>query len=353
VSRLLRDEASPVRVSEKTRRRVLAAVRELGYRPNRAAQSLMTNRMRIIGLCLPGYFPPDTLDSSISDMNVTGAGMLIHGVQSVITERGYDLHLLQRQEYRGRNAPDPISASIDLLDGIIYVTPVPSFDWYTPILDEGVPLVMVGPNPSDRSVTYVCADNEGEVYRLVRTLLLKGHRRIGFLLPEAQHPLSPLRIKGIERAYAEEGVKVSRSCINYSAFGQKATERAVVRLLEERPTAVLVTRPDAAFVLMKEMTRQGIACPGEMEVLVYGDDFAFRVMKPSLSALDLCAGRMAAAAAKALLDEIEECAVPGRVIRAETEFRERESCALAQFGRIELPSWPEAAHGKEASVTTK
>ena len=52
VSYVLNDNPNMV-IPEDTRRRVLQAMRELGYKPNRAARSLRTQRTNLIGVVVP------------------------------------------------------------------------------------------------------------------------------------------------------------------------------------------------------------------------------------------------------------------------------------------------------------
>src|SRR5450432_3974641 len=55
VSKVLRDHPD---IGEETRERVLARVKELDYRPNLAARSLVTGRSYLIGLVVPDLLHP-------------------------------------------------------------------------------------------------------------------------------------------------------------------------------------------------------------------------------------------------------------------------------------------------------
>jgi DNA-binding LacI/PurR family transcriptional regulator len=52
VSRVLNRTPTPIPVSEDTQRKVFAAVKELGYRPNMTARSLRTQRTQMISLMI-------------------------------------------------------------------------------------------------------------------------------------------------------------------------------------------------------------------------------------------------------------------------------------------------------------
>ena len=102
VSRTLRQ---PHRVSEDTRDRVLAAVRELDYRPNRAASSLRRGRTGVIALLVP-------------DIENPYFASLTRGAQAAARQRGYGLVVVDTAE-RAEIEAEEISALRSQIDGLI------------------------------------------------------------------------------------------------------------------------------------------------------------------------------------------------------------------------------------------
>ena len=69
--------------SDETRKAVLAAAKKLGYKPNLAARSLITNQSRLIGLILPSYVDNNTLTNS------PFYNIIMDSVYSVLREEAY------------------------------------------------------------------------------------------------------------------------------------------------------------------------------------------------------------------------------------------------------------------------
>jgi len=334
VSRLLNNKPLAIKVGKETRKRVFDAVRELGYRPNRLAQSLMTSKKHVVGLSMPSFLPPDYAEARWVDLHSAGVGKLVCGIESVTQPRGYDIYLLERYEYR-RDEPSPtIEPGLDFVDGVIYATPNPKYDRYTPIIELGIPLVMIGPNPGRHPTSYVCVENDSAIRRITRALLIKGHTRIALLLPEEPHDvLSHLRLKGFKEAYAELGVPAEEQIVVPGYFGKGAGRKLACQVLEAspRPTAIIIARKDLAFDVLEETKRRGLQCPEDIELIVYGDDHAFDTASPTLTALDIGEFHLAAQAAALLIAEMEGRAEPGRPVHFPGRLRERESCRLPDY----------------------
>jgi LacI family transcriptional regulator len=78
VSRVLNDAPSAIPVSEETRQRVLAAVKELKYRPNMTARSLRTQQTQMIALM-------------IADISNAFYHPIARAVQDIARQHDYDV----------------------------------------------------------------------------------------------------------------------------------------------------------------------------------------------------------------------------------------------------------------------
>src|SRR5512141_1523578 len=80
--------------SDETRAAVLAAAKKLGYKPNLAARSLITNQSRLIGMILPSYVDTNTLTNS------PFYNIIMDGVYSVLRDEAYYDLLIFSVPYR-------------------------------------------------------------------------------------------------------------------------------------------------------------------------------------------------------------------------------------------------------------
>ncbi|MDP6042657.1 MAG: LacI family DNA-binding transcriptional regulator, partial [Candidatus Latescibacteria bacterium] len=153
--------------SEKARTRVEKAAAELGYVPNRIAQSLRSKRTNTIGLVL-------------TDITNPFWTTVARGVEDVTSASGYNVIVCNTDESDTKQ-----KQYIDILlqtqvDGFLLVPASNTIEDITRIQNLNVPMVVL-----DRSVPInvdvVRADSEAGAYLLTKHLLELGHRKIAVL----------------------------------------------------------------------------------------------------------------------------------------------------------------------------
>ena len=331
VSRLLNNKTSTIKITDATKDRVYKAIQELGYYPNRLAQGLRNQRKEIIGLSIPSYTTPQLFQDSWIELHTAHIGKLVCGIQMVTHPRDHDIHIFERYEYRGDGASFRSDPRLEFVDGLVYATPNPKYPRYENAIRAGLPLVFIGPNPTQSRITSVCIDNTTVHYQITKTLLEAGHERIGLLLAEEfDAPLSKLRLRGYHMALDEKGISSEKQPILYGSFKPTYMKQIAKAVFNYKPvpTAIVIGRNDLALYVFREMQKRGIRCPEDIELIVYGDDHAFEHMAPTLTAFDICFQQLAAEATRQLFNELEGRTEPGRTIYLPGKLRVRESCAL-------------------------
>lgn len=154
-------------VSEDTRRRVLDAIQQLDYRPNRAARSLATRRSCMLGIVSFG-------------ISYYGPAQMMANIEQAAKLRGYSLAF----SAINRVALDEMREAIDNLsdlsvDGLVLITPTTGIDVRELVgLCEGVPFVQIDTDPAARVPSVVIDQRYGS--RLATQHLIDlGHRAIG------------------------------------------------------------------------------------------------------------------------------------------------------------------------------
>ena len=163
------NNAPGVRISEETRRRVLKAARELGYFPNAAARSLVTQKTRTIGLVLC-----QTPDQVFHDAFLPE---VLHGISEVMRPAGYRVLVEPVED------PTRPNAYIDLvmeqrIDGLILSGPRSDDAELPQLKEEGFPVVLLGQLPG-AGFPSVDVDNVEGARIAVEHLISLGHTRIG------------------------------------------------------------------------------------------------------------------------------------------------------------------------------
>lgn len=246
-------------VAAKTRTRVLAAIAELGYRPNALARSLATARTHTLGLILPDSANPffAQLAAGIEAAAFTAGYTVLFGnsIGSPDLVLQYVRTFLDRQ-----------------VDGVI-VCPGNDFEeGYRELRAAGVPVVFTDRIDSQAPTAQVTVDNlEGAC--LATTHLLnhgcKHHACVcGFM---AASP-SRARATGWRQTLTAAGLPVHEELLVFTDFTTQAGYSATMEILERAPEtdAILVASDLQAFGVLRALADAGR--PGGQDVAVVSFD---------------------------------------------------------------------------------
>lgn len=288
VSRALRGLPN---VAAKTRAMVQQVADDLDYRADPSAARLATGKTNLVQIATP------TVDGWYFSRFLAGAidHLLEHGYE-VIT------HPVEDPAERERLLGD-IQGLKKRVDGIILVDLNISDDVAAELYAEGLRIVTAG--FSTRSFPAVTVDDYRVGYIATEHLLSLGHRRIGIITGEANHPLAfsvpGLRMAGYTGALGAAGIAVDPLLEESGHFTAEGARRAMERLLDlaEPPTAVFVLSDEMAFGAWGALNERGMSWPQDMAVIGI-DDHELAPMV-GLSTIRLTPRRMGATAAARLL----------------------------------------------------
>ena len=248
VSRVLND--SPM-VSEPTRRRILRAIDELGYRPSAAARKLALGRTKTVGVILPFLTSPSVHER------------LRAVVERLSQEGDYDLLLCDATMPAQRTAAFNEFARSDRVDGVLILSLEPSTVELGRLERERLPTVLV--DTSHPSVASVGIDDVHGGELAADHLLARGHRRIGFVGDNGS-PLgfssSDKRRRGLRDRLALAGVGVERALDAAGASGRPDAEALATALLtaDDPPTAIFAASDVLAMGVLQAAHRLRCEC---------------------------------------------------------------------------------------------
>ncbi len=268
-------------IALKTRERVAAKAREIGYVPNSAGRMLVSGRSGFIGLTVPASGPA-TFDSFIGQFVLgLGEGLAAEGCDlfvSIVSEGQSELDILRKLVDSGR------------ADAFVLTRIAESDERVSFLAERRVPFVAHG-RMIDSDFSYAWLDTDGaaafqDAFERVYAL---GHRR--FALVSIAEPMNARREReaGLERAIkAANDPDISLQVVRRSRNNLDAVRDDVAALLKrpDRPTAVFGLFDDLALVVMQEATRLGIAIPSELTVIGFDNLTAADLASPGLSTFD-------------------------------------------------------------------
>ncbi len=264
-------------ISEATRARVLAAVEELGYRPNRAAQGLKNRRTDTLGF-INHERPGEPL-----------AGPLLSGAHDAAWEWGAALVVVNtdHEGTRLRNAADEL---LDRrVDGII-VAAVGTRPVTVPTLLRGTAALLVNMLPTDDDVPVLLPDEYHGGQAAARMLLEAGHTRIALLSGIETSWATQERLRGHLDALREAGVDPAQQFHAYGGF-DAASGHALTRSLVrtgEVPTAIVCGNDRMALGALLALAEVGLRVPQDVSLVGYDDQpLLASEMQPPLSTVEL------------------------------------------------------------------
>jgi DNA-binding LacI/PurR family transcriptional regulator len=262
VSHILNEQPG-VHLSAKTKARVLATARRLGYVPNSAAQMLVTGRSQSIGLVFPrGDLL--TIDAFIP--------MMIRGLNEVCRARGYRLVMEVLREPGDDQAYLKLANS-KRVDSLIIINPRRGDRALEIVLKTKFPVLVAG--TSEGSGKNTIAIQEGAASRRATNHLISlGHRRIAHISHASLDYVSALRrLQGYRAALKAAGLRYEHSLVRQADFSLASGYHAMKTMLNEHthPTALFAGNDTVAIGAMLAIRESGLSVPHDMAVVGYDD----------------------------------------------------------------------------------
>ncbi|MFG2222066.1 LacI family DNA-binding transcriptional regulator [Streptomyces sp. NPDC048644] len=291
VSRVLNGH-SPV---AETRDRVLAAVRELGYRPNNVARALRTARTGTLGLI-------------ISDLTNPFFTELADAVEDEARSLGYSLIIGNAGE-RPEQQDDYIRTLLDRrIDGLLVSSAGTGSAMLGEVVESGTPLVLLDRAVPGVDAPCVRADGRAALTELAAHLAALGRRRPAIIVAPAGTPTGDERLHLFRTALAAHGIDLPDTRVGATPDLQHTGGRSVMRTfldLPQPPDAVLATDNLMALGALDELRARGLRIPDDMALVVYDDVPWFAHTDPPLTVIAQPTRELGRAAVHTLLARIE------------------------------------------------
>ncbi|MEW9534496.1 LacI family DNA-binding transcriptional regulator [Microbispora sp. NPDC049125] len=311
VSRVLN---TPEKVRPETAARVLAAVRELGYRPNSAARLLATGRSGVLGVVS-------------FETTLYGPASTLFGIEQAARDGDYLVSIASLPALNRRW----IAKGIDRLrsqsvDGVIVVAPHESAAEGLQDLPPGLPVVDVG-GGGDLPVPVAAVDQHAGAARATRHLLSLGHHTVWHVSGPPDWIDASGRAAGWRAALEAEGREVPEPLAgDWSAQSGYEIGRRLAR--EPTATAIFVANDHMAMGVLRALRETGRRVPDDVSVVGFDDVPEAAYFWPSLTTVRQNFGEVGRQAFQLLLDRF--AGVPGKPRRmVETELVIRESTAVS------------------------
>ena len=290
ISKVLRNHPD---VGDETRERVLARVKELDYRPNLAARSLVTGRTYLVGLVVPDLLHPffAEIAKSLSD---------------VLRESGYYLIVSSSEEEPDLEEQEINHLLARRLDILIIASCRSTVDLFFRIEKQQTPYVLIDRSLPGLSTNFVGVDDYAVGRLATKHLIDIGCKRIAHIRgPETSPGIR--RMEGYKSALAQSGLKILDDYIITERKGDVETKQrgaeAMHQLLElkAKPDGVFCFNDPLAMSAMNCALDEGLRIPEDIAVIGCGNLHYDDSLRVPLSSIDQQSRRIGEEAARIAL----------------------------------------------------
>jgi DNA-binding LacI/PurR family transcriptional regulator len=315
-----------VPVSDRLRRKVLAAIRDLDYHPNHIARSLKTNKSLTIGIVVP-------------DMTIPFFPRVIQGAEEAARKSGYSILAVNSGDNATRQEEVLSLLRSQRVEGILLVVaPGPASIAQIPrILESGIPVVCLDRVPGGVEIDTVCVEDRQAATMGVSHLLSLGHRNIAILTGPLTLKNEQERLAGCKAALEQAGFPVEDDLIwesNFhldevaSFFRERLCGSAV------RPSALFATNGVTALGALRALHACGLNTPEDIAFATFDELTAEDIFRPSITSVVQPAHTIGHRATEILLQRIEAGSNSGpRIdVRLPAQLKIRESSGAQRTG---------------------
>lgn len=258
ISRVVNNREGNVKISERTKNKILNAVDELGYKANPFATALRKKQSGIIGVV-------------IRDINDPFLRQLFKEVQKLCNFNGYDI-LMSNARHEAETAEKQINLMMNqLFDGVIILGDMDGdINLLRGLSTDNLPVVSL----DGRANKYISTVKYDDVYgtKLAFNYLYKlGHRNIAFI-GNTKHTSVKERLSTFLKQVKKNNMNYSSEMIfTASTALESAIHTKSILDLSSRPTAIFCSSDLLAQGAVGAILQSGLKIPNDISVIGYDD----------------------------------------------------------------------------------
>ncbi len=302
-------------VSNELRNKVNNAARAMGYRPNRVARNLRTQRTQLIGLI-------------VSDIQNPFYTSMVRAVEDVAYQQQYSLLLCNSDE-----DPEKEQFYIEFMrdERVAGVIASPTSEATTSLQalrDAGIPVVAIDRRSSSTPVDTVMLDHEKSAFELTQHLISFGHQRIAAIVGNMQTTSGAERMKGFLNAIRAAGLSPDPELIRQVKPNEKEGYQAALSLLSQPnpPTALFTGNNLISMGALKAIQTKQLRIPEDISIAGHDDLPWMTLIQPALTVAAQPIYEMGRQATELLMLRIQGDDHPLREVRLQPTMMFRQSC---------------------------
>lgn len=306
------------KTSPEVRERVLAAVRELDFRPNAQARALRSTRSDTVGLL-------------VSDVRNPFFADLAHTIEQGLLHLGYTT-LLGNANENGEQQDRYLDTLISRrVDGVIVAPQGNDSTSIDDLLRRGIPTVFVDRTVPGVDAPSVVTDSRPGIRDTVAHLVEMGHVRVGYIAGPQSVSTGRERLEAWTAATAGTSLSDDPRLVHVGDFQSGSGATAIERFLEldQPPTAIVAADSLMAVGAVSMLHRLGLRVGIDVALVAFDDVEWFSLLSPALSVVAHSTDDMGRIAVDLLRDVIAGGTPPSVALPSKLIVRESSSTPIA------------------------
>lgn len=279
-------------ISQATRERVEAAVKELRYVPNTLARGLRSKRTKTLALV-------------VTDITNPYFTLMARGVEDAAGASNYTVIYCNTDESEAKEENYANILAQRQVDGVLLVPAGGKVKTIKFLLSNDINVVVVDRRVSGVKVDSVRSDSDDGAYRLIKLLIGFGHKRIAMITGPRDVSTSADRVAGYRRALVESGLGNNEQ-VYYGEFNQQSGYEFTKQMMMQspKPTAIFGANNFIAIGIIQALRGFKIDVPGNVSVVAFDDLPESMLVAPFLTFAEQPAYEVGRVATELLLKRI-------------------------------------------------
>jgi len=281
------------RISEETREKVNAFIKEINYRPSAVARSLAASRTFNVGLVFPA-------DSALGEMPYFQT--LMTGVCDRAMEYEYDVLIILADN-------DGISALKHAvrnkkIDAVMVSRCEQDSKVINFLKDAAIPYIVVG-DPMEPGVPFIDHDNEGAATRMIETLIDKGITRMALIGGGENINVTHSRLAGFRQGFINRGMKADENQIYLNMHKSDRMDKVLKTAIAEGAECIVCMDDMLCNSVLNCLHNDGLSVPEDIKLCSFYDSNLLSTSKPSITSLYFDAKKLGAEGLSMLMRNLD------------------------------------------------
>lgn len=259
-------------VKPTTRKKVMAAIEELEFRPNAVARGLASRKTTSVGVIIP----------DISNMFFAE---LARGIEDIATMYNYHIILSSSDQNLNRELDLFDNMLEKQVDGVIFMGGSISEEHVKAFNQSNVPVVLAATVDESNQVPSVNIDYYSAITDAVHELIEKGHQKVGYVSNSIDSSIETSKVNGYQDTFKEHKLSVDSNLIYKGDDTYQSGIKAAHYFmdLDEKPTAILTSSDEMALGVIHGAQDLGVKIPDELAVIGFDNTRLSVMVRPELT----------------------------------------------------------------------